>query len=84
MICKPVALVCASIFYLGYEAESGRTIDRDQIHYWEVMAHVRWAIVAIEQAERHCSGQENSLLLALTGHIVPELEWEILNMTEHN
>ena len=48
------------------------------------MAHVRWAVVAIEQAQRFCSGQENSLLLALTGHIVPELEWEILNMTEHN
>lgn len=71
-------------FYEGYEAESGRMIDRDQVHYWEVMAHVRWAVVAIEQAQRFCSGQENSLLLALTGHIVPELEWEILNMTEHN
>lgn len=71
-------------FYAGYEAESRRTIDRDQIHYWEVMAHMKWAIIAIQQAERHCSGEENSLLLALTGHIVPELEWEILNMTEHN
>lgn len=71
-------------FYQAYEAEAGRGIDRDQIHYWEVMAHVRWATVAIEQAQRHCSGEENSLLLALTGHIVPELEWEILNMTEAN
>lgn len=71
-------------FYAGYEAESNRTIDRDQIHYWEVMAHMKWAIIAIQQAERHCSGEEDSLLLALTGHIVPELEWEILNMTEHS
>lgn len=69
-------------FYQGYESAAGRQIDHSQIHYWEVMAHVRWAVVAIEQAQRHCSGQENSLLLALTGHIVPELEWEILNMTE--
>ncbi len=69
-------------FYAGYETESGQKIDRDQIHYWEVMAHVKWAVVAIEQAQRHCSGEENSLLLALTGHMVPELEWEILNMTE--
>ena len=71
-------------FYAGYESESGHTIDRDQIHYWEVMAHVKWAVVAIEQAQRHCSGEENSLLLALTGHMVPELEWEILNMTENS
>jgi hypothetical protein len=38
--------------------------------------------VAIQQAERHLSGEEDSLLLALTGHIVPELEYEILRMTE--
>ncbi|WP_256352570.1 phosphotransferase family protein [Pseudomonas sp. PDM31] len=71
-------------FYRGYEAESGRRIDRDQVRYWEVMAHVRWAIIAIQQAERHLSGEEDSLLLALTGHIVPKLEWEILNMTEND
>jgi aminoglycoside phosphotransferase (APT) family kinase protein len=71
-------------FYAGYESESGREVDHAQIQYWEVMAHMKWAIIAIQQAERHCSGEENSLLLALTGHIVPELEWEILNLTEHN
>lgn len=69
-------------FYRGYERESGRAIDRDAVRYWETMAHMNWAVIAVQQAERHCSGQENSLLLALTGHIVPELEWEILNMTE--
>ncbi|MNT81260.1 hypothetical protein D3C71_1836830 [compost metagenome] len=51
--------------------------------YWEVMAHLNWALIAIQQAERHVSGQERSLNLALTGHIVPELEWEILNLTEY-
>jgi len=69
-------------FYRGYEIESAGLIDRDVVRYWEVMAHVTWAVIAVQQAERHCSGEENSLLLALTGHIVPELEWEILNMTE--
>lgn len=69
-------------FYRGYERETGTAIDRNQIHYWEVMAHVNWAVIAIQQAERHHSGDEESLLLALTGHIVPELEWEILEMTE--
>lgn len=69
-------------FYRGYETESGRRIDRDAVAYWEVMAHLNWAVIAIQQAERHVSGEEESLLLALTGHIVPELEWEILNLTE--
>ncbi len=71
-------------FYRGYERETGRTLDREMVRYWEVMAHMNWAIIAIQQAERHCSGEENSLLLALTGHIVPELEWEILDMTEND
>lgn len=71
-------------FYRGYERESGRPIDREAVRYWEVMAHMNWAIIAIQQGERHVSGEEDSLLLALTGHIVPELEWEILNMTEND
>lgn len=68
-------------FYRAYEAESGRSIERAQVHYWEVMAHMNWAMIALQQAERHVSGEENSLLLALTGHVVPELEYEIMLMT---
>jgi aminoglycoside phosphotransferase (APT) family kinase protein len=71
-------------FYRGYEAESGRPIKRDSVRYWEVMAHLQWAVISIQQAERHFSGEEQSLLLALTGHITPQLEWEILHMTEHD
>ena len=69
-------------FYRGYERVSGKALDRKQVHYWEVIAHVNWAVIAIQQAQRHLSGQEHSLLLALTGHLLPELEWEILNLTE--
>jgi aminoglycoside phosphotransferase (APT) family kinase protein len=69
-------------FYRGYERESGRRIDRDQVRYWEVMAHVNWAVISIQQAERHLSGVEASLLLALTAHVTPELELQVLTMTE--
>jgi len=71
-----------SIFYRGYEAASGRTIDPAAVHYWEVAAHVRWAVIALQQAARHLSGRERSLELALTGRIVPELELEILNLID--
>lgn len=67
--------------YRGYESVSGKALDRDAVFFWEVYAHVRWAIIAIQQGERHVSGHEPSLELALTAHIVPELELEILNMT---
>jgi aminoglycoside phosphotransferase (APT) family kinase protein len=69
-------------FYLGYERVSGRVVPRDQVYYWEVMAHMNWAIIALQQAERHVSGEEESLLLALTGHLVPQLEYTLLQMTE--
>jgi aminoglycoside phosphotransferase (APT) family kinase protein len=71
-------------FYRGYENESKQIIDPASIKYWEVIAHIKWAIIALQQAERQMSGEEDSLLLALTGHIVPELEWEILNLTEND
>lgn len=69
-------------FYAAYEQEARSPIDRSGVTYWEVMAHVRWATIACQQAARHSSGQERSLELALTGYVVPELEFEILKMTE--
>lgn len=69
-------------FYRGYEAQSGKPLARTQVRYWEVMAHMNWAVIALQQAARHLSGTEPSLMLALTGHIVPELEYEILTMTK--
>ncbi|HEX6592807.1 MAG TPA: phosphotransferase family protein, partial [Moraxellaceae bacterium] len=67
--------------YRGYEAVSGRQPDPAAVFFWEVYAHVRWAIIALQQGERHVSGREPSLELALTAHIVPELELQILRMT---
>lgn len=68
-------------FYAGYEAESGRPIDPVKIHFYEVMAHVRWAAIALHQCGRHLSGAEPDLELALIGRRLPELEYEILSLT---
>jgi hypothetical protein len=46
------------------------------------MAHIRWAVIALQQAQRHLSGVERSLELALTGRIVAELEQEIIALTK--
>ena len=45
------------------------------------MAHMRWAVIALQQGDRFVSGGERNLELALTAHIVPELELEILRQT---
>ncbi|HEX6136889.1 MAG TPA: phosphotransferase, partial [Casimicrobiaceae bacterium] len=67
-------------FLDGYHAVSGRPISRRDLDYWQVMAHLRWAVIALQQARRHRAGGERSLELALTGHIVCELEYEVLRL----
>ena len=68
-------------FYDGYGAESGRRIDPARVAWWEVMAHIRWAVIALQQEARHTSGAERALHLQLTGRIADTLEWVLLRMT---
>ncbi len=68
-------------FLAGYEEVSKKPLKRAAIPYWQVMAHLRWAVIALQQADRFVSGGERNLELALTAHIVPELGLEILRMT---
>lgn len=68
-------------FYRGYEAEAGRRIDPEAVHYWEAMAHLRWAVIALQQTDRCLGGGEEVLELALTGRRLPELEHELLALT---
>jgi len=69
-------------FYAGYEAASGLgPVDDARVRWWEVVAHLRWAVIALEQGERHRSGAEPSLALALTGRIAAELELAALRET---
>jgi aminoglycoside phosphotransferase (APT) family kinase protein len=68
-------------FYEGYEEVAGSVVDREAVAYWEVLAAVRWAVIATRQGDRHLSGKERSLELALTRHVVPTLEIDILDQT---
>ena len=70
-------------FERGYRAAGGSgELSPESVHYWELMAHARWAMIAIHQGERHSSGRQPSLELALTGRIPDEIELEILTMIE--
>jgi aminoglycoside phosphotransferase (APT) family kinase protein len=69
-------------FLRGYEAVSGGTIDRGLVPYWQLMAHVRWALIAIHQEEREAKEGRVALELALTGRIVNELEFEVVRMVQ--
>ena len=69
-------------FLAGYAAEAGWQPDPGRVRFWQLGATIRWAVIAADQAARHLSGQEPSLELALTGHMVPGLEWDVLNQAE--
>jgi aminoglycoside phosphotransferase (APT) family kinase protein len=71
----------AETFLSAYCLAATRLISEEELHYWQVLAHVRAAVLALQQADRHLSGLEPSLELALTARLVPELEWEVLNLT---
>lgn len=75
-------IAAAGDFLAGYAEAGGRPITREETLFWQALAHLRWAVIALQQAGRHRSGAQRSLELALTAHIVPELELEILALTE--
>ena len=69
-------------FSRGYEAEGGRALNWASVPYWEVLATVRWAIIALHQGERHLSGREFSMELALTARKAAEMEYDVLLLTK--
>lgn len=70
-----------AVFYRGYEIAAGRKLEGARIHFWEVMAALRWLVIALKQRDRFQKHGERSLDLALTGRRVAECEHEILVLT---
>lgn len=49
-------LTTRATFLAAYEAAGGATPPAEVIAYWEVMAHLRWALIARQQARRAAAG----------------------------
>lgn len=67
-------------FMQAYTAISDIYIPEFELKFWHVLAHVRWAIIAIQQAHRNQGVEQPSLELALTDFLVPQLEKNILDI----
>ncbi|MBL8672699.1 MAG: phosphotransferase family protein [Alphaproteobacteria bacterium] len=65
-------------FKRGYARVAPAGLPWGQLDYWEIMGTVRWGLVAVQQGERHISGGQASLELALTGRMVAEMEQDLL------
>src|SRR5690606_5576954 len=56
----------------AYEATAGRTVDRDALHWWEVLGTLKWGIICMLQAATHLQGVVRSIELAAIGRRVCE------------
>jgi aminoglycoside phosphotransferase (APT) family kinase protein len=65
-------------FFEGYAKVAQRQPDLQRVRYWEIVAALRWALIALDQGERFFSGGERSLELMLTGLRAIECEYDLL------
>jgi aminoglycoside phosphotransferase (APT) family kinase protein len=70
------------VFYAAYEAASGQPVDRDAVHWWEVLGNVRWAAGCACQGQRYLRGEVVDLELIAIARRAAEMEWEALRLIE--
>jgi len=64
----------------SYAAAGGEAMDRDRVHWWQVHATVKWAVICSLQASAHLSGSTRSVELAAIGRRVCESEWDLFTL----
>jgi aminoglycoside phosphotransferase (APT) family kinase protein len=62
----------------GYEATSGRKVDRETLRWWQIMGTVRWAVICLMQGATHWQGHRRSVELAVTGRRAAEAEFDLM------
>jgi aminoglycoside phosphotransferase (APT) family kinase protein len=67
-------------FYEAYAQESGRSIDLEQLCWWEICGNLRWAVGSTFQGERYLSGEERDLELIAIARRNVEMEFEALRL----
>jgi aminoglycoside phosphotransferase (APT) family kinase protein len=69
-------------FYAAYEKESGRTLDRDALRYWELLGSAKVAVVWIFQVQAYLSGANPSVEQAAIGRRKAETDHDLLELLE--
>ncbi len=65
-----------------YNELTGFDVRPEELDYWELAGNVGWAIGCLTQAQRHLTGQERSVELAILGRLGAEVEYEICHLLE--
>lgn len=69
-------------FYDRYEQASGTTIDREAVHFWEVLANVKLAVIFLTGARSFIEGRSKDAMHAFTAYLNPDIEAEILRLID--
>ena len=64
--------------YRRYEEVSGKTIDPELVHWWEVFGFIRWIILNVMQAYGHEALGRRSVSFAACGRNAGLIEYELL------
>ena len=65
-----------------YNELTGLDVRPEELDYWELAGNVGWAIGCLTQMQRHLSGQDRSVELAVLGRLGAEVEHEICCLLE--
>ena len=65
-----------------YNELTGLDVRPEELDYWELAGNVAWAIGCLTQAQRHLTGQDRSVELAILGRLGVEVEYEICRLLE--
>jgi aminoglycoside phosphotransferase (APT) family kinase protein len=65
-----------------YNELTGRDVRPEELDYWELAGNVAWAIGCLTQAQRHLSGLDRSVELAILGRLGAEVEYEVCHLLE--
>lgn len=65
----------------AYEAAGGR-FDAERYRWWKVYGTVKWGLGLAAQAAGHLDGTFRSIVMAASGRRVPEMEWDLLMLTD--
>ena len=65
-----------------YNELTGFGVRPEELDYWELAGNVAWSIGCFTQAQRHITGQDRSVELAILGRLGAEVEYEICRLLE--
>jgi aminoglycoside phosphotransferase (APT) family kinase protein len=75
---RAAGLTTRDAFLAEYEQAAGISVDRAAVDWWEVFGNVRWAVICLNQAQRHLSGADPSVELASLGRRSLDMQSEAL------